>query len=151
MSKMDLPMAGSCRCGQVRIEVSAPPLVTMACHCRTCQKMSSSAFSVSMAVPAEGFRVIAGDTVAGGPQGETEHAFCPNCLSWMFTRSAGPEDTVNVRTAMLDAPDGFAPFIETCTTERLPWAGTSAVYAYRGFPPPADMARLLGEYAVRAG
>jgi hypothetical protein len=68
-------MAGTCRCGRVAIEISAPPLVTMACHCAGCQKMSASAFSLSVAIPSEGFRVTAGEPVIGGLRGEARHHF----------------------------------------------------------------------------
>jgi hypothetical protein len=140
-------MNGSCRCGQVRIEVSAAPLITMACHCRGCQKMSASAFSLSVAVPVDGFRVAEGETVIGGLHGASRHHFCPHCLAWMFTRPEGLDFLVNLRTTMLDAPGTFAPFVETCTDEKLPWAETPAAHSYPGFPPMEDMERLLAEYA----
>ena len=44
MSKLTIPQEGGCRCGQVRLKISAPPILTMACHCTGCQKMSSSAY-----------------------------------------------------------------------------------------------------------
>ena len=40
MTNENLPLEGGCRCGQVRLKISAPPLLTMACHCTGCQKMS---------------------------------------------------------------------------------------------------------------
>ena len=58
MPKPDLPMEGSCRCGATRIRITAPPLMTAACHCRGCQKMAASAFSLTAMVPTEGFEVI---------------------------------------------------------------------------------------------
>ena len=51
MRDWDLPREDGGRCGQVRIKISGPPLVTIACHCIGCQRMSSSAFSPSAAVP----------------------------------------------------------------------------------------------------
>ncbi|MCI3133203.1 GFA family protein [Phenylobacterium aquaticum] len=81
-----LPLAGGCRCGQVRFEISAPPLITMACHCRGCQRMTASAFSLSVLVPAAGFTVTAGEPVIGGLHGSPKHFHCPHCMSWMFTR-----------------------------------------------------------------
>ena len=89
MRDRNLPREGGCRCGQVRIKVSAPPLVTMACHCTGCQKMSSSAFSLSAAIASEGFAVTKGAPVIGGLHGATRHYFCPHCMSWMFTRPEG--------------------------------------------------------------
>lgn len=64
-----MPITGQCRCGQVRFEVSAKPLLTMACHCRGCQQMTASAFSLSAAIPTEGFRVTSGEPVIGGCMG----------------------------------------------------------------------------------
>lgn len=143
-----LPMAGSCRCGQVTFEISAPPLFTSACHCRGCQKMTASAYSLSVAIPTRGFRVTAGEPVPGGLQGATiRHHFCPHCKSWMFTRIAGMDRFVNVRATLLDDTGWYTPFLETWTDERLAWASTPARHSYPRFPPEADFPRLLAEYA----
>ncbi|HVK41327.1 MAG TPA: GFA family protein, partial [Phenylobacterium sp.] len=117
-----LPMEGGCRCGQVRLKISAPPLLTMACHCTGCQKMSASAFSLSAAIPSEGFEVTQGEAVIGGMHGPSRHYFCPHCKSWMFTRPEGIDFFVNLRPTMLDDSSWFTPYIETFTSEMLPWA-----------------------------
>lgn len=139
---------GSCRCGQVEFEVSAPPLLTMACHCRGCQKMTASAFSLSVAVPADGFRLISGEPVIGGLHGASRHYFCPSCMSWLFTRPEGIEAFVNVRSTLLDERNWDVPFIETCTSEKLPWASTPAKHSYERFPPPEDYETLVAEYCA---
>lgn len=139
---------GSCRCGQVEFEVSAPPLLTMACHCRGCQKMTASAFSLSVAVPADGFRLITGEPVIGGLHGVSRHYFCPSCMSWLFTRPEGIEAFVNVRSTLLDERNWDVPFIETCTSEKLPWASTPAKHSYERFPPPEDYETLVAEYCA---
>ncbi|MEZ5668576.1 MAG: GFA family protein [Alphaproteobacteria bacterium] len=149
MSDRGFPWHGGCRCGQVRLRVSAPPLLTMACHCSGCQKMSASAYSLSAAIPAEGFSVTRGETVLGGLHGPAQHNFCPHCKSWMFTR-ADIMPFVNLRPTMLDDPAWFSPFIETWTSEKLPWASTPAVHSYEAFPPVEDYMRLIQEYAERA-
>lgn len=138
---------GGCRCGQVRFEITAPPLITMACHCTGCQRMTSSAFSLSVLVPSAGFAVTQGEPVIGGLHGETRHFFCPHCMSWMFTR---PEDAfVNVRTTLLDEFGDLDPFMETMTAEKLPWATTPAVESFEGFPGLDDYRRLIPAYAGR--
>ena len=147
MRPKTLPLAGSCRCGQVRIEITAPPLLTMACHCAGCQKMSASAYSLRAAIPTEAFRVTAGAPVIGGLHGAAQHYFCPYCMSWMFTRMEGLDFFVNVRPTMFDDASWFAPLVETCVAERLPWAVTPARHSYDGFPPEADFGRLMREYA----
>ena len=44
---------GQCRCGATRIEASGPPLITMACHCTGCQRMTGGAYSLSSFYPAD--------------------------------------------------------------------------------------------------
>ena len=150
MPKPTLPMEGSCRCGQVRLKISAPPILTMACHCTGCQKMSASAFSLSAAIPSQGFEVTGGEPVIGGLHGSDAHHYhCPRCKSWMFTRPVGMDWFVNLRPTMLDDPKWFVPFIETYTSEKLPWAATPAVHSYEAFPPMEAYEGLAKEFAAR--
>jgi hypothetical protein len=143
---------GGCRCGQVRFAVRSEPLITMACHCAGCQRMTASAFSLSALVECEGFEVTAGEPVAGGLRGATRHLFCPHCLSWMFTRPEGLDAFVNVRTPMFDDMTGLDPFIETMTAEKLPWAVTTAAHSFERFPEPDAFEPLMAAYvAARAG
>jgi hypothetical protein len=152
MSERGLPVEGGCRCGQVRIRVSAPPLLTMACHCRGCQQMTSSAFSLSAAIPAEAFEVIAGEPVIGGLHGaDVHHFFCPHCMSWVFTRAEGMDWFVNLRPTMLDEPRWTTPFIETYTSEKVAWAATPAVHSFAQFPAFEAYADLVKQYQAQAG
>jgi len=146
----NLPWEGGCRCGAVRLRVSAPPLLTMACHCTGCQRMTASAFSLSAAIPSEGFAVTQGEPVVGGLHGaESHHFFCPRCMSWLFTRNEGMDWFVNLRVTMLDDPAWFEPFIETWTSEKLPWATTSAVHTFEALPAPDAFPGLLAAFATR--
>ncbi|MGA8135831.1 MAG: GFA family protein [Pseudomonas gingeri] len=140
---------GSCRCGQVAFELHAPPIITTACHCTGCQKMSASAFSLSALVPNEQFVITQGEPVIGGLHGTTRHYFCPHCLSWLFTRPAGNEAIIGVRSSLLDNPRQFAPFIETWTREKLPWVTTGAVHGFEAFPESQDFITLAQQYAQR--
>ncbi|MET0427222.1 MAG: GFA family protein [Microvirga sp.] len=150
MGAWTLPREGGCRCGQVRLRVEAPPLLTMACHCTGCQRMSAGAFSLSAAIPTEGFRITAGEPVIGGLHGATRHFFCPFCLSWMFTRPDGFETFVNLRATLLDDPGGFAePFIETYAREKLPWASTPAVHRFETLPDMSAYESLIRDFAAR--
>ena len=144
-----LPMSGNCRCGQVKIGITKPPLMTAACHCTGCQRMSSSAFSLTAMIPAEGFAITEGETVIGGIKGpQWQHHFCPECMTWVYTRIQGIDAFVNVRPTLLSDPSWFTPFIETMTAEKLAWATTPARYRFEGFPSMEELPQLIAEFAA---
>jgi hypothetical protein len=152
MSRTTLPMVGGCRCGKVRFAVTAPPLLTMACHCTGCQRMTASAYSISIAVPEDSFTVTAGETVIGGPHGaQLHHHHCDWCKSWLFTRIEPDIGFVNVRASMLDTPGWFMPFIETFTSEAFPWAKTGATHSYAQFPAIEEYQPLIEAFARSGG
>ena len=141
-------MDGGCRCGRVRFRVSGAPLITMACHCKGCQKMSASAFSLSSLYASDAFKVTEGEAVIGGLHGQPRHFFCAYCMTWMFTRPPGIDFIVNVRPTMLEDTGWYSPFIETYTSEKLAWATTPAVHSYEKFPPMEDYEGLVAAYAA---
>ncbi|SEK16069.1 MULTISPECIES: GFA family protein [unclassified Variovorax] len=142
-----LPWEGGCRCGQVRLRISAPPLLAMACHCTGCQRMTASAFSLSLAIPTPGFEVTAGEPVIGGLHGDSHHCFCPHCKSWLFTRTEGLDYFVNIRAGALDHHEWFVPFVETWTDEKLPWASTPAKHSFGALPAMDAFPALIEAYA----
>ncbi|RVC46027.1 MAG: GFA family protein [Mesorhizobium sp.] len=147
MPSLNLPAEGGCRCGRLRLRITAPPLLTMACHCTGCQRMSASAYSLSAAIPSEAFAVTEGEPVIGGLHGASRHYFCAHCMSWMFTRPEGLDWFVNLRPTMLDDPGWFTPFVETWTSERLPFAATPAVHSYAALPAMEEYGALMAEFA----
>ena len=149
MPEFALPVTGGCRCGKVRFQVDAPPLLAMVCHCTGCQRMTASAFSTSIAVPTPSFAVTQGEAVIGGLHGDqARHHHCDWCKSWLFTRIEPDMGFVNVRASMLDDASWFAPFIETYTDEAFPWAKTGAPHSYAQFPPMEAYQALIAEYAA---
>lgn len=142
---------GGCRCDRVRFTVTEKPLITMACHCTGCQKMSSSAFSLSALIPSHGFTITQGNPVIGGLHGVDRHYCCPHCMSWMFSRPNGVEDLINLRPTMLDDASGYVPFIETWTSEKLPWATTPAQHSYAQLPERENFPALIQAYAEYSG
>ena len=144
-----LPWEGRCRCARISFRVTVPPLLSMACHCAGCQRMSSSAFSLSLAVPTPGFLILSGEPVVGGLHGASKHMFCEYCMTWMFTRPEGMEAFVNVRPTMLDDCRWFVPYIETHASEKLPWAATAAVHSFPKLPEMTAFEGLIREYAAK--
>ncbi|MHA6722238.1 GFA family protein [Sphingomonas sp. RS2018] len=150
MSRPALPIEGGCRCDRVRFRIIEPPLVTGVCHCTGCQKMTASAFSTTLTLPIDALQVVAGETVVGGLHGgEAQHHHCDWCKSWVFTRLPPEYGAVNVRATMLDDSTWFAPYMETWTDEKLPWAQTGAVESFPTFPDADDYPRIMQAYAAR--
>ena len=58
---MKLPLTGSCQCGQIRYEITDVPELVYTCHCTDCQRITSSAFSLGIALPETAFRLTAGE------------------------------------------------------------------------------------------
>jgi hypothetical protein len=149
MSDWKLPWAGACRCGQVRVAVTAPPLIVTACHCAGCQKMTASAFTLTVTVPSEGFAVTAGEPVIGGLHGPmAHHFFCPHCMSWMFTRAEGMDWFVNLRASVLDDHAWVEPFAEVWTSEKLAWVRTPAKHSYATQPDMDAYGALTQDFAA---
>ena len=147
MRDWKLPWTARCRCDRVQMRVSAPPVVTMACHCIGCQRMTASAFSLSILLPVAGFEVTQGEPVIGGLHGATRHYHCPHCKSWLFTRPEGMDAFVNLRATMLDDHGWFRPFVETCTSEGLPWARTGARHSFPSIPAMEVYGPIVTEFA----
>lgn len=142
---------GQCRCGALRFRVSAPALLTGACHCRGCQRMTGGAFALTSIYPRLAFEVTAGEAVLGGAHHpEARHYHCGECHSWVYTEPGGMDAFTNVRTSMLDEPPADPPFEESQTAEGCAWAKAGAKHSYERFPTMEDYERLMAEFAAQA-
>jgi hypothetical protein len=109
--------------------------------------MTGSAFSLSVAIPEDGFEILQGEAVPGGADKAFGHRFCPECFSWVWTKHPMMEGFLNLRSPMLDEAGWARPYIETCKAERLGFAETGAVRSYAGYPSPEEFPVLLADYA----
>jgi len=148
MTNPNLPLGGVCRCGAVRFEILSVPLMTIACHCLDCQRMSASAYSLTSMIPFDDFKVVKGSPVERSLPGSLRHHFfCPGCMAWLFTQLEGVDSRINVRPTLCDDASWVTPFIETMTKEKLPWASTPAVHSFDEFPSMEEFKRLQTELA----
>ena len=84
---MKLPQTGGCLCGKIRYEISEAPRLVYTCHCTECQHLTSSAFSIALAVA--GFRLTADEpqpfeSVADSGRVKIRWV-CPVCGCWLFS------------------------------------------------------------------
>ncbi|MFN0113883.1 MAG: GFA family protein [Paracoccaceae bacterium] len=150
MNLPNLPATGRCRCGRVRFHATSAPLFTSACHCRGCQQMTGSAFSLSAAIPDYGFELVGGETVPGGADHAYGHRFCGHCLSWVCTKSPRMQGFLNVRAPMFDDAGWIRPYLETWMEERLPFVQSGALRSFDRYPGLEMLPALLADYAAWA-
>ncbi|WP_319546723.1 GFA family protein [Ruegeria conchae] len=150
MSIPEPPFEGACLCGAVRVRVTASPLLTVACHCRDCQKFSASAFSLTTMFPSDSFSYD-GELVLGGLGSvERAHYFCKSCLNFIYSQLKGAPERVNLRTSILDQAASFEPFLEVMTEAKMPWVDVPAVHSYSRFPEtPEELQSLMRDYSKR--
>ncbi|MGI9328967.1 MAG: GFA family protein [Pseudomonadales bacterium] len=94
---------GSCLCGEITYSVSCEPQTFGHCHCRTCRKAHSAAFSTVMSVPEEAFKWEQGEhklsSFESSP-GKVRY-FCSNCGSQLIANRPST-DYVLIRVGSID-------------------------------------------------
>ncbi|WP_193188282.1 GFA family protein [Nisaea sediminum] len=116
-------LKGSCQCGAVIYEVDATPIDIYVCHCTECRKQSSSAFGISVIVPAEAMRIVEGKTriwtrpTASG--GEILCLFCETCGS-RISHADPAEDVVSIKGGSLASPVDLTGVKHIWTQSKLP-------------------------------
>lgn len=150
MALPEPPLKGACLCGAVQVHVTASPLLTLACHCRDCQKLTASAYSLTTMFPNDGFSYT-GKLIKGGlGSSERAHYFCKSCLNFVFSQIGGADQRINLRTSVLDKAASFTPFVELMTDEKLPWAIVPAVHSFAQYPESLkELQALMDAYSER--
>jgi hypothetical protein len=131
------------------MRIDAAPVISMACHCTGCQKLTSGAYSLTLMIPTAGFEVDGETQIGALHRVESAHHYCPYCLSWLYTTSPNlaAMGFLNFRSSMLEDARWVVPFIESQTAEKLPGAATGAKYSFERWPAPEDYGRLMQDYA----
>lgn len=142
------PFKGSCLCGSVVVYVTAPPMLTLACHCHDCQKLTASAYSLTTMFPKTHFSCT-GALIRGGLKSDGRvHYFCKSCLNFIYSEIGGAGERINLRTSVLDNAGSFEPYVELMTDTKLPWAHVPVTHSYAGCPEsPEELQALMDEYS----
>lgn len=150
MTDWKLPWKAQCMCGRVTMRVTAAPVISMACHCTGCQKLTGGAYSLSLMLPASGFGVEGETQIGGLHRADSVHHFCRHCLNWLYTTSPNlaAMGFINFRPTTLEDAGWVVPFVESQTAEKLPGVVTGAKHSFERWPAPEDYGRLMQAYAV---
>ena len=108
---MTYRLTGSCGCGNVRFELTAPLRSAVYCHCTRCQRRTGTAASASGRAEPGSFRILTGEDClrAWKPDGGWEKWFCGDCGSAMFSRDPDDHLQISVRLGALDGDPGVRP------------------------------------------
>ena len=111
----DNPLYGSCLCGGVRFEVTAPFVWASHCHCSRCRKHSGAFGETQGRVPREGFRLLQGEELISvyRPEDGRVKAFCSVCGSSLFGNEWPEGDQIGIRLGALDGDPGIRPSFHT--------------------------------------
>ena len=123
----NLPGDGGCQCGTIRYRLNAKPQMLYVCHCRDCQKQSSSAFGMSLIVAADAVEFLRGrermrhwDTP--GDDGTVKRChFCPECGSRVMHGSDDPGEAVSIKAGSLDDTRNLQPGAHIWLRSAQPW------------------------------
>jgi hypothetical protein len=118
-------ISGSCLCGAVRYECNAEPLGTAICHCTHCQKVSGSAFSVNIVVPAPSVNWQGQSPASYTDKGESgkslSRKFCRNCGSSLATEAEALPGAIIIKAGTLDDKSWIKPNTHIWTQSAQPW------------------------------
>ncbi|MDX1431517.1 MAG: GFA family protein [Gammaproteobacteria bacterium] len=116
---------GRCQCGAIRYRINGEPLLLYACHCRDCQKQSSSAFGMSLWVAREDFELLAGEPRIWETRGDSgalkRCAFCATCGSRIYHAGEDPGEPLSVKAGSLDDVSALRPIGHLWSRRAQPW------------------------------
>ena len=132
---------GGCLCGAVRYESEAEPVLTAVCHCRDCQKQTSSAFSVLVVLPKDSLRTEGGALASVQTVGEdtvltTTRRFCPECGSAIVSAVGATPELEWLKAGTLDDTSWLRPQMHIWVSSAQPWVSLDDdIPAYERNPP----------------
>ncbi len=116
---------GSCHCGLVKFSAEVDPKLTSVCHCNDCQKLTGTAFRLSVPAITGTFQIESGEpkiyvkVAESGSQ--RAQAFCPECGSPLFTYGVENPTAVGLRVGVLDERSRLPPTWQKWCSSSMPW------------------------------
>ena len=121
-------LTGGCLCGAFRYKLTSTPKTICTCHCKNCQRLSGSAFSMAVLVPTHAWQTNRGLVVRreNATDDSTKSRWlCAACNTWLFggpRLGSSPPDTVRfIRAGTLDDTSWLRPTVHFWTCTAQPW------------------------------
>ena len=121
-----MDVTGQCHCGAIAYQAVIDPDRIMICHCRDCQRLTGSAFRVTVPVAPQDFTVLRGEpriyhkiADSGSRRG---HAFCGTCGTPVFRLPTDNNPNYSLRIGGLDQSNRLpVPAKQIWTDRRWAW------------------------------
>jgi len=116
-------LAGSCLCGGVRFEISAPFLKLTFCHCTTCKRISGGVGTANGRSRSEWIDVVQGHELLTTYQPDEGSAktFCSVCGSNLFGGGWPESEEASVRLSSIDSEIEGEPSAHIYTRSMATW------------------------------
>ena len=118
---------GSCYCGAITFEAAVDPARVTICHCTACQNLTGTAYRVTVAASAEGFRLTRGSPKTfikvADSGNKRAQVFCAECGSHLYAHAAveNPE-RLGLRVGCLRERSALVPRKSIWCKSALPWS-----------------------------
>ena len=121
---------GGCQCGAIRYQFDGEPLFVHVCHCSLCQRITGSAFQISMLIEKTQFAVVQGAAASWKVTSDSGNIrtihFCSKCGCQLWGDAPGRGLGVMwVQSGTLDDTTWFTPKAHIWTRSKQPWVDIS--------------------------
>lgn len=121
---MKYPIEGACQCGGVKYQLLAAPLMVIACHCKECQKLSTSAFSITALVDADAVK-FQGEMVEWSRTADSGNIngakFCPVCGNRIYHFNPKEPGKIKLKPSNLSDTSIIKPTTHVWVSEKQDW------------------------------
>ncbi|SIQ31828.1 GFA family protein [Marinobacterium stanieri] len=121
---MSYPINGACQCDGVTYQLLSEPQMVVACHCKECQKLSTSAFSITAMVNADQvkFEGEMADWSRPADSGNISAAkFCPGCGNRIYHYNPAEPDKIKLKPSNLSDTSIIKPVAHVWVSEKQDW------------------------------
>ena len=116
---------GGCHCGHITYEAEVDPDSVNICHCTDCQRMTGTAYRVTVRSRKGGFKLLSGQptiyikTAESGNQ--RAQAFCPKCGTPLYATTVGNPEVYGIRVGTTRQRELLRPKRQGWCRSALDW------------------------------
>ena len=145
---MEIPITGSCQCGNVTYKASKAPLASLACHCIDCQKLSASAYSTVLIFKTENIsfsgKLKSWQRISDSGRKNIAY-FCPNCGNRIYHFDPDNPQLTRLKSGTIDSDAIPAPQANQFISRKPEWVKLcDNVPSYQRSMSPKERKELVG-------